>query len=728
MQETAKSARVFRFGVFEVDAATGELRKQGLRIRMQDQPAQFLLILLNRAGEVVSRDEIRRKLWPPDTFVDFDQGLGASLRKLRQALGDDAETPRYIETIPKQGFRFVAPVERISSVPQGATAVLPIRALVPPTPEAHREFPQTQRHVSTWWAVLAVACVLSFFLGWLLHIFRAAPVGLRVSTYTKITYDGVPKTLIGSDGSRLYFDATWSDSIGQVAVTGGAISTIPVPIPYFAFPEDVSQDGSNFLIATNEKGFVLDRPQWNFRVPGGSLRRLPDGGGAAFSPDGNSVAFQTAKGELWAARSDGSGAQKLVSGQSFPSLYASSADGSTRYFSGRVAWSPDGSQLRFGSHDRLWEVSSSGANLHEVIPGWHLSSSQCCGSWTPDGRFFVFLDITRGPIAQPEIWALSERRGLFPRSPAQPVQLTTGPIGWGQPIPGRDGKKIFATGNTHRGALSRFDQRTGQFLPFLGGISAHFVSFSKDGQFVAYVSYPEGVLWRANRDGTNPVQLTDPPINAMLPRWSPDGSQILFMDFSVGQPGTFVVAARGGSPQRLLPEDHEALGDANWSADGRKVVFSTAGPFNRKGNLRILDLATHQVAMVSGSDGIYSPRWSPDGRCIAAMPVDATGLKIFDLESQQWSELVRKDTQGTLAFPSWSRDGKFIYFTRIAANGDKGIFRIRAGGGDPERVANLKSIDLGGFWGWMGLDPGDAPLVLRDTGSNDIYALTVEEK
>ena len=727
MQETAKSARVFRFGVFEVDAATGELRRQGVGIRMQEQPAQFLLMLLDRAGEVVSREEIRRKLWPPDTFVDFDQGLGASLRKLRQALGDDAETPRYIETIPKQGFRFVAPVERVSALPQGASAVLPIRAILPPTPEGHLEFPQTQRHVSAWWAVLA-ACVLSFFLGWRLDIFRAAPAGLSVSAYTKITNDGVPKTLIGTDGSRLYFDTTWSDSIGQVAVTGGAISTIPVPIPYFAFPEDVSQDGSNFLIATNEKGFVLDRPQWNVRVPGGSLRRLPDGGGAAFSPDGNSVAFQTAEGELWAARSDGSGAQKLVSGQSFPSLVTSSAGGSTRFFSGRVAWSPDGGRLRFGSHDRLWEVSSSGANLHEVNPGWHLSSSQCCGSWTPDGRFFVFLDITRGPIAQPEIWALSERRGLIPRPPAQPVQLTTGPIGWGQPIPGRDGKRIFATGDTLRGALSRFDQRTGQFQPFLAGTSAHFVSFSKDGQFVAYVSYPEGVLWRANRDGTNPVQLTDPPINAFLPRWSPDGSQILFFDFSVGQLDAFVVAARGGSPQRLLPGDHEPLGDPNWSADGKKVVFSTASPFNRKGHLGILDLATHQIAIVAGSDGIYSPRWSPDGRYIAAMPVDATGLKIFDLESQQWSELVRKDTLGTLAFPSWSRDSKSIYFNRIAASGDKGIFRIRAGGGDPERVASLKSIDLGGRWGWMGLDPGDAPLILRDTGSNDIYALTLEQK
>jgi Tol biopolymer transport system component len=363
-----------------------------------------------------------------------------------------------------------------------------------------------------------------------------------------------------------------------------------------------------------------------------------------------------------------------------------------------------------------------------VIPGWHLSSSQCCGSWTSDGRFFVFLEITRGPIAQAEIWALSERRGLIPRPPAQPVQLAGGPIGWGQPIPGRDGKKIFATGNTHRGALSRFDHRTGQFEPFLAGISAQFVSFSKDGQFVAYVSYPEGVLWRANRDGTNPVQLTEPPINALLPHWSPDGSQILFSDFSVGRQDAYVVAASGGSPQRLLPEDHEVHGDPNWSPDGRKVVFTTAGPFNRKGNVQILDLATHQIAIVAGSEGIYSPRWSPDGKYIAAIPVDSMNLKIFDLKLQQWSELGGKDTMGTVGFPSWSRDSKSIYFLRIAASGDKGIFRIRAGGGDPERVASLKSIDLGGWWSWVGLDPGDAPLVLRDTGSNDIYALTLEQK
>jgi DNA-binding winged helix-turn-helix (wHTH) protein len=163
VQDTAKSARIFRFGVFEVDAASGELRKQGMRIRLQEQPSQLLLMLLDRAGEVVKREEICRKLWASDTFVDFDQSLGTALRKLRQALDDDAETPRYIETIPKQGFRFVAPVERIPPLAEGV-----VRAREPSLPEAK---PETRAVLPVWWAaLLAAACVLSFFLGWLVRL------------------------------------------------------------------------------------------------------------------------------------------------------------------------------------------------------------------------------------------------------------------------------------------------------------------------------------------------------------------------------------------------------------------------------------------------------------------------------------------------------------------------------------------------------------------------------
>src|SRR5580693_9390962 len=105
-----QARRIFRFGVFEVDAASGELRKSGVRLRLQEQPFQVFLLLLERAGEVVTREELRQKLWPADTFVDFDHSLNTIINKLREALGDSAANPRFIETLARRGYRFLAPV------------------------------------------------------------------------------------------------------------------------------------------------------------------------------------------------------------------------------------------------------------------------------------------------------------------------------------------------------------------------------------------------------------------------------------------------------------------------------------------------------------------------------------------------------------------------------------------------------------------------------------------
>jgi DNA-binding winged helix-turn-helix (wHTH) protein/Tol biopolymer transport system component len=551
---TPPASSSIRFGPYELDLRSAELRKSNLRIRLQEQPFLILVALLERPGEVVLREEIRNRLWPDNTVVEFDHGINAAVKRLRDALCESVEKPRYIETLPRKGYRFIGKVEVDSSeqakppVEQedGAAPVDAERTLNPASSLYVETLHRRGRGRHWNWALPGAAIILMLAAG-LLYLRRPTRPPY-ITAYTQITHDGAQKTLVGTDGSRLYFDRAAKDPIGQVAVTGGAISAIPVPVPNFAFTEDVSPDGTNFLIATNGKGGIVDRPQWNVRLPVGSLRPLPDGGNAAFSPDGNSVAYQTAEGGLWVARSDGSGAHKLSAGRPFSILVAPPE--AARPFFGRVAWSPDGSVLRFGDGGRLWEISASGSNLHEVIPGWHLSSNQCCGSWTPDGKLFAFLDTLLGPNEQPEIWALPESGGLFRRPSAEPVRLTTGPIAWGQPVPGKDGKKIFATGKTRRGELLRFDLKTRQFQPFLGGISAHMVSFSKDGQFVAYVSFPEDILWRANRDGTNPVQLTEPPIHALLPRWSPDGTKIVFVDFALLPTEAYIVAAAGGNPQK----------------------------------------------------------------------------------------------------------------------------------------------------------------------------------
>jgi Tol biopolymer transport system component len=189
----------------------------------------------------------------------------------------------------------------------------------------------------------------------------------------------------------------------------------------------------------------------------------------------------------------------------------------------------------------------------------------------------------------------------------------------------------------------------------------------------------------------------------------------------------YVISSQGGTPQPLLPEDSEGQSDPSWSPDGHKIVFSTLDEIGAyKSVLRVLDLTSHQITTLPGSEGVWSPRWSPNGRFIAGLYTGATGgIKIFDFETQRWSALLEK---GETDFPTWSSDSQFIYFLR-PRDDDPGVIRVRVSGGDAERVVDLKGFrHTGAFSFWMGLDPTDTPMLLRDVGTNDIYALTLEQK
>jgi WD40 repeat protein len=380
--------------------------------------------------------------------------------------------------------------------------------------------------------------------------------------------------------------------------------------------------------------------------------------------------------------------------------------------------------------DRIWEISSSGSGLHEVMLSWHNYSAACCGKWTPDGKLFLF-------IADGQIWGLDERRGLFRRLPEEPIPLTQGPIRWGGPLPGnyfpgefwggpipsKDGSRIFALGLSPRGELSRFDSKTKQFQPFLGGISAQGIAYSKDGKSMAYVSYPEGLLWKANSDGSNPVQLTDPPLQAFMPRWSPDGNQISFAGNYPGPSGAFyIVSSDGGVPQKFLAQDQHLDGFLTWSPDGHHLA-GTSTSADGKFVLVIVNLDTRKDTIIPGSDGLFEPRWSPDGRYIAAADFGGR-LKVLDLKTGGWLELTQKNIADC---PEWSGDSNFIYYRRVT--GKPGIYRIHISGGKEEKIVDLKDWhDAGWFGRYVGLDQTNAPLLLRDIGSEDIYALTLDQK
>ena len=706
---------VFRFDDVEVREREFTLTKAGKVLTVEPKAFRALLFLLHNPQRLIRKEELLHTVWGDAAVTDGS--LTRCVWLLRSALGDDIRQPRYIKTVATVGYRFVCKVEVSEDIQGGpAPAGLPDGGdgSKPPDLNTQPSGGPTWSFRRCWLFVAAVLAMCLVATFWYLR--RPLPPP-RISRYIQITHDGRRKWLAGVDASRLYANEVTLSSIEQVPIAGGELTQIPVPVP--GGPGeliDVSPDGSHLLTGTAEEGkpFVAI---WNVRILDGSYRRLGYGLDASYSPDGSSVVYTTLEGDIWLVQADGTGAHKVGVGPA----------------GAKAEWpalSPDGRTIRFSTDTRIWEISSNGSNLHPLLPGWHTSGTQCCGRWTHDGKFFVFTS-NESPASGYQIWALDERGGVLRRPRAEPVQLTTGPTSWGPPYPGND-EKVFACGSILRGELSRIDPVTKEIKPFLAGISTDNVSFSGDGQFVAYVSFPQGVLWKANRDGSNPVQLTDPPMQVTGPRWSPDGSQILFSASSVDHVYAYTVASDGGVPKRILPEDTGRQGDPDWSPDGKKIVFDSAAAKDAKtGDLRIFDLEARRVTVVPGSAGTWSPRWSPDGRYIVALSWKSSILQVFDLETQRWSQLPVK---GFARYPAFSRDSKYIYYIYVlfSHKSDAGIFRIPVKGGEVKLVADLKDWRAVGDWleldPWMSLDPTDAPLLLRDTGTEDIYGLTLDEK
>ena len=507
----ASKSFIFRFGDVEVREREFSLVKAGEVLPVEPKAFRVLLILLKNPQKLMPKEELLNAVWG-ETAVS-ENSLTRSIALLRKLLGDDARDPRYIETVATVGYRWVCRVEvaeesagklEETGEPSGAIDQANSGEL-----KNGKEKEGGRKGLSKWLfvsgAVLAVGVAAAI---WYLH--RPLPPP-RITEYVKVTRDGHEKLLAGTDGSRIYFTELQPSSLNQVGVAGGEVAQIPAAVPGFFWMLDASPDGSNLLVQSSEAG-GYERTLWIVRAMGGSSRRIGNSRGATFSPDGNTIAYSTRNGDIWLVQSDGAGNHKLAS---------------VGGFTDDLNWSPDGKAVRFSIDGVLWEIFANGSGLHEVLPGWQYRGRECCGRWTPDGKFYIFLTelaLYKGD----KIWALDERRGLFRHPPAEPVQLTSGPITWRAPIPAKGINKIFSNGKTPRGELCRFDPKTKELQPFLGGISAQDVSFSKDGRSVAYVSYPDGILWKANRDGSNPVQLSAPPIYAMNPRWSPDGKEIAF--------------------------------------------------------------------------------------------------------------------------------------------------------------------------------------------------------
>jgi DNA-binding winged helix-turn-helix (wHTH) protein/Tol biopolymer transport system component len=702
-----ESTEPFRFGVFEVDPSTRELRKHGARINLQDQPFAVLLIFLEKPGSIVTKEELQARLWPADTFVEFDKGIYNAMKRLRETLGDDAEAPRYIETVPRRGYRFIAPVERRD----GAGKSAELRSAPEPAPRSWD---------AKWWAVIgSVFTLLVIVVS--VKLAHSPPIPKVVDT-AQITKDGQPKNVslkLLTDGTRLYFqegasagpmstvppDFVQKASLVQVSIHGGETAKISLGMAE-GLIFDISPTRPELLVG-GPASPPLQRPLWIAPLPAGSPRRAGDVRAldACWSADGNQLAFVGGPDlkQVFIVNRDGTNIRKLADLDRVP------------YW---IQFSPDGTRLRFSTFTvsgrpedwDIMELRTDGGGLRRLpIHG-------CCGKWSADGNYY-FYQTSR------DIWVLPEQRNIWGKSVDTPIQLTTGPLAFGAPTPGADGKHLFVVGNAPRIELVRHNQKSGSLIPFLGGISGGELEVSPDGQWVVYTTFPDSNLWRSKLDGSERLQLTFAPINAHEPRWSPDGKQILFTDVPRRM---FRVPADGGQAEQVMPKGEfpdVEVGAGFWLPKRNWIAFVMGSDNGALGGYAIyrMNLDTQELSKVPGSDGLWASRGSRDGRYIIAS--NASHWMLFDSQTEHWTEFL-DDSYGA---PAWSHDDRFVYMERKNRDRSSEIVRISVPDGKVESVLELKDVTLGGYWpGWISLLPDDSALLMLDKSTQEIYRLDLQ--
>jgi Tol biopolymer transport system component len=539
----------------------------------------------------------------------------------------------------------------------------------------------------------------------------------KVTSVAQITHDGFTKTNLLADDSNLYV-TEWPAGrhvIAKMSLLGFDRSLIPTPFSNLQ-ALDLSPDHTRLLVAPIQGG-AGDNEFWTLPVLSGSPERVGSltGRDATWSADGRQLAF--GKGPvLYLASATGTQVRDLFT-----------AEGSV--FAPR--FSPDGQRIRFTVGDAaqnkssIWEIGRDGSNPHALLTNWQYGSTACCGNWTPDGRYYIFQATQSSPITISTLWASPDLgRAADARMPAV-APLTSGPISFGNVSPAGDNKNIWAIGVQPAAEAVKYDSDKKQFVPLLAGVSATDLDFSPDGKWVTYVAIPEGTLWRCRASGADRLQLTSAPERAALPHWSPDGNRIAYVSVQPGQPWKIsTIPAGGGAVQNILQESRSQI-DATWSRDGNRIMFGYVYGVEGQ-NIRIVDVNTHKAETVPESEGLFSPRWSPDGRYIAALSLDFTTVKLFDFESHKWSNWLTEPA-GAVSYPVWSADSKYLYFDDLVTD-EESIRRVKVGENQAEPVFVLQGIERypGPFGLWTGRAADGSWMFVRDRSTQEVYRLTVE--
>jgi Tol biopolymer transport system component/DNA-binding winged helix-turn-helix (wHTH) protein len=722
--------RICRFGLYEADLDAGTLKRHGIPVKLQEQPFRILTFLLERPGNIISREELCTRLWPEGTYVEFDGSLNTALMKLRAVLNDDPENPRFVETVPKKGYRFIAPVHFLEpallgaaldnekETPAAESAELPLVDAAIQISTLPAELPKSQRFARIGFYLLLAATGVAAMLLW-----RYWPAqGPQVAKVTQLTHTGrvAPGSQIVSDGARLYFvsreNGQWT--LMTTSIHGGSVEKLPSPFENTII-FDLSPDRTQLLIGpfAHEDDQI---PLWIWPAHGGVPHRLGDAtaSDAAWSPIGDLIAF-TQSDRLLTVRRDGSAVQEV------------------HKFSGRPhapVWSADGQRIRFTltdsdkSTDEMWEIGVSGKGLKRVLPVGNTDLHDTSGAWAYDDRYFLF---TAGPDSRlsevidtvSNVWASRESFGVLPRKHA-PTELTHGPVAFRSVTGTGDSNRFFALGTHPEYQLIRMNPRSGQSETILPDAGATDVDVTADGEWLVYSLRENGALWKSRRTGKERIELTASAPGALAPQWSPDGNEVLFTGFFLAKrPQLYVVPSNGGIPRALLNDPSTgSTRSGDWSSDGKLILFDYFE--GESSDLRIVERNSGKVEKLPDSQGLIQPRWSPDGRYIAAINSRTHDILLYTVATKTWSVLAEAtNAQGM----RWSADSHYVYYQEMSDT-EQAVYRVRLGHALSEKVVGFKDYlgSMASQCHFTGVAPDGSIYATVDRGGTDIYALDLK--
>jgi len=557
MSQSSRPSAFVRFAQFELDSRAGELRKDSRRIKLQEQPLQILALLLEHPGQVVTRDELREKLWPSDTFVDFNHGLNSAVARLREALADSAERPKYIETVARRGYRFIAPVDA------------PTQTVVAHAAERRSLSPMVRRLVVIPAAAALLACATWFFVSRHVESSLSAP---RVVPLTSLP-DQAEGPTFSPDGNYVAF-ARFANSpevsgiyVQQIA-DRHLLQLTKNEREFFCCPI-WSPDGRYIAFSRFAKGG--EHRIYTVSAIGGAERKLFAGPPAHppldWSPDGRSIAFTAREldKETYSLYS--------ISVESLETRKLSEPPADSQDWG--PAFSPDGKQLAFirmnSDLGDIFLMPASGGEPRRLT--FDHARFPTPPVWTRDGRSIVFSS-TRSGV--PTLWRIPVSGGSptqVPEVGVVTIHPTVSPRGHRLAY-----EQILGSSSIWSMALGRIGKKNSgvQVAASKGWNRAP--EFSPDGQRIAFVSDRSGTMeiWSCGKDGSNLMRVTNFGVAQLPgpPRWSPDGQTITF-DAAVGEHNAiFVMNVEGGLPRRLTHEESSNI-NPSWSHDGKWIYFAS---------------------------------------------------------------------------------------------------------------------------------------------------------